>query len=68
MREGISGAFKWALVMNILGTVMLGSSMFCNHPLLFMVIVMGGVGLLGCGFLIWLKLVLQEALGTTLFR
>jgi hypothetical protein len=50
-----SDMIRIAFGCNILGTVMLAASMFTNHPLFFMVVVMGGVGLLGIGFLIWLR-------------
>lgn len=68
MVEGLSTAFKAAFACNILGTVMLGSSMYCNHPLVFLAIVSLGVLLLGVGFAIWLKMVIGEALGSGLFR
>lgn len=68
MVEGLSRIFKAAFACNILGTVMLVASMFCDHPLFFMTIVSLGVTLLAAGFAIWLKMVLGEATGSGLFK
>ncbi|MFQ5507775.1 MAG: hypothetical protein ACE5FN_00405 [Leptospirillia bacterium] len=68
MVNDLTPQFKVALVCNILGTVMLGASMFADHPLFFMIIVMLGVGLLLTGFAIWVWMVLGEAHGKGLFR
>ncbi|MDH5527803.1 MAG: hypothetical protein OEY97_10910 [Nitrospirota bacterium] len=54
---------KIALVMNVFGTMLLGVSMFINHPLIFMLVIMMGVGLLGSAFLIWAYMAARTGLG-----
>lgn len=48
---------------NVAGTVLLGASVFIDHPLVFMIVIALGVPLLFVGFLLWAWRVLEQALG-----
>jgi hypothetical protein len=49
---------------NVVGTVLLGASVFIDHPLVFMIVIALGVPLLLVGFALWVWRVAEMSLGS----
>ncbi len=60
-RRGIARRTIAAFWCNVVGTLLLGCSVFVHDPLLFMIVVGLGVPLLLAAFLLWLWRVIEQA-------